>query len=328
MNGPHRVPAGAACENARMRAIVAQHYGASDVLGLADVAAPVPGAGEYLVRVHAAGVNPIDWKLRSGEFGPGMSLAFPWIPGCEVCGTVVDAGPGATRFEAGDEVMALGDPRAGGATAEFAVAHDAATAARPAALSRFEAAGLPVAGLTALQSLVDFGGLERGQHVLINGAAGGVGHLGLQLAKAFGARVTAVCRGVNFEFVRRLGADDVIDRETQDFTRGGGTYDLVFDAVATTRFADCRDVLAPGGTYVTTLPRDPELGSTMAVHRGQQARYMSVQPNVRGLEQLAALVAESRLTVAVERVYPLADAALAHARSETARVRGKLVVQI
>ena len=238
-----------------MKAIVIEGYGGPDRLVLRERPDPKPGAGEILVRVRAAGVNPVDWKIRRGDLRMVLRLGFPYIPGGDVAGEVVDVGAGVTRFRPGDAIVAFVDLKQGGGYAELAVVKESAAAHKAQSLSFTEAASLPIAAGTALQALRDSGGLREGGTTLINGAARGCwplrrpdcqgprggahGHLR--------ARPTSISCG-------RSGPRHVIDYSQEDFTRRAEQYDVVFDAVAKSGFGACRHLLKPGGCYVTTLP--------------------------------------------------------------------------
>ncbi len=323
-----------------MKAVVADKYGDPGVLRLAELPDPEPGPGQYLVRVHAAGVNPVDWKLRRDLFGRVMRAHLPWVPGAEICGTVLRSGPGvgsgaslgagggARRFAAGEQVVAVFDPRTGGASAELAVIDEAWAIPRPTPLSPVEAAALPTVALTAMVGF-RIGHAARGARVLINGAAGGVGHVAVQIAKAEGMHVTAVCSERNVEFVRRLGADQVIDYGQADVLRGEARFDLFFDIVPTTDFWAARNVLVPGGAYVTTMPGPgPAVATALAPVFGKRSRFVTFHPRPEEFERMWRLAEEGKLRVHVERTYPLAQLAAAHERSESARVRGKLALVI
>ena len=240
-----------------MKAIVIDGYGGNDRLRFAEVPEPAPGPGEILVRVCAAAVNPVDWKIRRGDLRMILRLRFPHILGGDVAGEVLGIGPGVTRFKPGDEIVAFVDMARGGGYAERAVVKESAAAPKPRSLSFALAATLPIAGCTALQALRDKGGLREGGRALVTGAAGGVGHFAVQIAKALGATAAATCGPSNIAFVQSLGADLVIDYSREDFTQRQERYDVVLDAVAKSSFRSCRGVLNPGGVYVTTVP---ELG--------------------------------------------------------------------
>ena len=311
-----------------MRAIEARRPGGVEVLELVERAVPEPGPGQYLVRVSAAGVNPIDWKLRLGRVGP-LKARFPWVPGCELCGAVERAGVGATRFAAGDRILGFTDPGAGGATAQFALLDDAAAERAPEGLTDEEAAGLAVTGLTALQALRTLADVRAGQSVLVNGAAGGVGHLGVQIARALGARVTAVTGPENVAWAAALGAERVVDRSGLDFRRDPARYDVILDASGRVSFFACRRALAPGGVHVTTVP-----SPSAAVARAaaplflRRARFVILRPAPGDLAFLVQLAAGGRVRVAVDHVYAMAETGAAHMRSESGRVRGKIIVRI
>jgi NADPH:quinone reductase-like Zn-dependent oxidoreductase len=319
-----------------MKAIVIDKYGTSDRLQLREVERPKPSAGEVLIRVHAAGVNPVDWKIRRGMLRPLLWLRFPIILGFDVAGVVEEAGPGVNRFRPGDPVFALLHPRrhGPGGYAGYAVAPDSAVARKPDALGFEEAASLPVAALTALQSLRDLGRLPAGGSALINGASGGVGVFAVQLARALGAaRVTGVCGPNNVELVRGLGADTVIDYTREDFTRRPGRVDVILDAVAKSSFGACRRILGPRGTYVTTLPMPGALlwGALLPVAGllgyGKRAKFVAAHPRGSDLEFLARLADEGKLRPVIDRVFPFEQAREAHDFSATERARGKIVLR-
>jgi NADPH:quinone reductase-like Zn-dependent oxidoreductase len=271
-----------------MRAAVLTGYGGVERLELRDVARPEPGPGQLLVRVRAAGVNPIDWKIRQGRLRLVLPGRLPLILGFDVAGEVAAIGPEVTQFEPGDAVYAMLDSRHGGGYAEYAAVGDGAAALKPEALSFEQAAAVPLAALTALQALRDIAEVRPGQRVAVVGASGGVGHFAVQLAADLGAEVTAVAGPERQDFVRQLGARRAVDSTREDFTaldepgvarRDGGTrrddsvrpsgatggdpdrepdstdcatYDAVFDAAGVSSFAACQPALEPGGVYVTT----------------------------------------------------------------------------
>jgi NADPH:quinone reductase-like Zn-dependent oxidoreductase len=278
-----------------MKAIAIDGYGDAGELQAREAPDPKPGSEEILIRVRAAGVNPLDWKIRQGQLRLLLRLRFPYVLGSDVAGEVVSTGVLAETFPMGAPVFAFSDPRRGGAYAELAVVNQAMAARKPDSLDFIEAASLPIAGCTALQALRDIGRVFQGARVLIHGGAGGVGHFAVQIAKALGAETTATCGPTNIDFVRSLGADTVIDRSRQDFTAARDSYDVIFDAVGKSSFSACRNALAPGGTYVTTLP-SPELffwGAAQQVAKlfgqAKRARLIMVRPNGEDLAYLARL---------------------------------------
>ena len=276
----------------------------------------------------------MDWKIRRGDLRLILWLRFPYIPGGDIAGEVVEVGPGVTRFKPGDAVVAFVDLKRGGGYAELAVVKESAAALKPGSLSFVEAASLPIAGVTALQALRDVGGLKDGGSVLINGGAGGVGHFAVQIARALGATVTATCGPSNVAFVESLGADTVIDYSREDFTRRPERYDVVFDAVAKSSFPACRHLLKPGGTYVTTLP-GPGIFFWAAVQstaglfgRAKRAKFLMVRPEGADLAFLGQLADQGRLRPTLGRTFPLERAREAHDESERGHTRGKIVLEV
>jgi NADPH:quinone reductase-like Zn-dependent oxidoreductase len=320
-----------------MKAVAIDGYGGSERMTVRDLPDPgPPGSGQVLLRVRAAGVNPIDWKIRKGKLRLAMPAKFPLILGYDVAGEVVEIGPEVTWFQTGDAVFGGVDViRQGGSYAELALAREAALAPKPPALSFEEAAAVPMAALTALQALRDEGELAAGEDVLVNGAAGGVGHFAVQLAAAAGARVTAVTSARSFEFVRGLGAGEVIDYEEEDFAGRDRTWDVIFDAVSNHTYADCEAVLAPdGGIYVATLG-GPKLMITIGLTAlgglfGQHRRARLVLCKYRGedLALLTRLIEQGKLRPEIQEVFPLEQIRRAHDLSEGGHVRGKIVVRV
>lgn len=317
-----------------MRAIVIDGYGGRDRMRLDDRPEPSPGPGEILIDVKAASVNPVDWKIRSGELKAILWLKFPYIPGGDVAGEVVAVGPGVSRFRAGDPVVAFVDLKRGGGYAERVVVKESATARKPESLDFIEASTLPIAGCTALQALRDHGGLRVGGSVLINGGAGGVGHFAVQVARAMGASVEATAGPSNLEFVRSIGADRVIDYHREDFTRLPNRFDVIFDAIARSTFPACRDRLNPGGVYVTTLPNPNVLvwGALQSVAgllgRAKKSKFMWVRQEGADIAELGRLADEGKVRPEIAATFPLDQAREAHEFSEQGHVRGKIVLDL
>ncbi|MCP2319602.1 NADPH:quinone reductase [Nocardia amikacinitolerans] len=310
-----------------MLAVTAREWGAPEVLTPIEIERPEPGLTEILVRVHAAGVNPVDWKTRAS----GVFIAWGEVPivGWDVSGTVEAVGPGVTLFEPGDEVFGMpAFPRQAGAYAEFVVGPARQFARKPGNISHIEAAALPLAGLTAWQSLIDTADLRAGQRVLIHAAAGGVGHLAVQIAKARGAYVIGTARADKHDFVRALGADEVIDYTAVDFAAVLRDVDIVLDNIGGDYGARSLPVLRRGG-HLVTLPGPEDLPDAAdADARGIRTCWPVVEPDSAGLTAIAELVAAGKLRPEIDRVLPLTDAAKAHAYGETGRTRGKIVLQV
>ncbi|RJO68222.1 NADP-dependent oxidoreductase [Nocardia panacis] len=295
-----------------MFAIVQEELGGPEVLKGVEVDRPVPGPGEVLVRVGATSVNAADWKLRSGEI---RKLGEPpFTLGLDVSGVVVELGAGVDRVAVGTEVYAMVLSRFG-AYAEYVAVPVEYSARKPSTIDHPQAAALPTAVLTAWQALTN---VRAGQRVLVHAAAGGVGHLAVQIAKWRGAHVLATASAGNHDFLRELGADEPIDYRTADFTEQARNIDLVLDLVGGEYGTRSLKVLRPNGVLVDTLGNDAE----------SDPRYLRhyVEPNGADLEVIAGLVDRGELRVHVDRVLPLRDAAEAHAIGETGHTRGKIVL--
>lgn len=310
-----------------MRAIVAPAPGGPETLELREVPRPSPGPGEVLIRVAAAGVNPVDAKTRSGA-GATRFLgddAFPWIPGWDLAGTVVEAGFGVARFAVGDRVFGtVGFPHAAGAYAEYAVAHVSQLSRSPRSLDDVHAAALAMGGLTAWQALVDAGGLETNQRVLITAAAGGVGHLAVQIAADLGAVVVAVASPDNVDFVRGLGAYEIVDRTREDWAAGIEPVDLVLDCFGGPARSPALPTVKPGGTIVTL----PTAGDREAAPDGVSDPTVFVAPDGLELQLLTGSVERGALKPHVSATLPLADAARAHELIAASGTVGKIVLTI
>lgn len=308
-----------------MKAVRLYSYGGPAVLVYEDAPVPHPGAGEVRVKVHAAGVNPVDWKIREGYYRERMRHVLPLIPGWDVSGTVEAPGPGVTRFRAGDAVFSRPDIALNGAYAEYIIVRETELARKPATLDHLHCAAIPLAALTAWQSLFGAGQLTAGQRVLIHAAAGGVGHFAVQLARWKGAEVIGTASAGNRDFVRELGADTVLDYQAAPFEASVRDADLVFDTIGGDTQARSWKVLKRGGKLVSIVsPPSAEL----AVAHGVQAAYVFVQPNAVQLAEIAELADQGLLRPSLAAVYPLSEARQAQERSQAGHVRGKIVLEI
>ena len=311
-----------------MKAAVFSRYGGNEVVEVKDVPVPTAGPGEVVVRVHAASVNPVDWKVRYGHVKIFTGSKFPKVLGCECAGEIFETGAGAAKFRKGDRVVMYTSVKRLGAFAAYACTAEATVYPIPEGISFEQATSLPIAGLTALQSLRDHGGIGVGQKVLINGASGGVGHFAVQIAKIFGAEVTAVTSGRNAEFVKSLGADRVIDYLKEDFTKGSALYDLVFDAVSMRSFGECKKSLTGRGIYVNTLPNATILLQFITTFLpARKARSMWVKPSTADIAWMMDQIKGGKVRVVIDQVYPLDRVKDALAASEAGRTRGKIVVK-
>ncbi|GAB2821505.1 NADP-dependent oxidoreductase [Lentzea nigeriaca] len=299
-----------------MRAITQNEFGDQDVLTLSDLPKPTPLPTEVLVRVHAAGVNPVDWKTRAGSGMAGLQT-FPLVLGWDVSGVVEEVGFGVTTLKPGDEVYGMPRfPHAASAYAEYVTAPSRHFAKKPKGLSHVEAAALPLAALTAWQVLKDTADVQPGQKVLITAAAGGVGHLAVQIAKALGAHVVGTAREPKHAFLKDLGADEVIDYTQGDYE--GTDVDVMVDLVGGVSPAPVR-----GGGLFVGVPS----GVDSAVRDDIRTSPILVEPDRAGLEAITALVESGDLRVHVDATFPLEDAGKAHALGETGRTQGKIVLE-
>jgi len=303
-----------------VRALTLQTYGGTESTRLSSVAAPVAGPGQVLVSVRAAGVNGLDWKVREGYVRDVFPLTLPAVLGLELAGVVEAVGPGVTRFKAGDRVMG---PLGGlGAYADLVAVNEVHLAPTPAALDDTTAAAMPVAALTAWQSLHMAGPVVPGQRVLVHGAAGGVGAFAVQFAKRLGAFVVATAAGRDADLVRALGADQVIDFKTQRFESLVSEIDLVLDYVGGEVLDRNWQVLSATGVVVGTSSPDI-LARTPAGRRGL---WFTMKPDAALLERLAIEVSQGVLQARVGGVVPLADLPEAIERNRTGASHGKTVV--
>ncbi|MCX5265805.1 NADP-dependent oxidoreductase [Streptomyces sp. NBC_00199] len=299
--------------------------GGPEVLQLTKVPRPAPGPGQILVAVHAAGLNPTDFKHRAlSIFLPPPPLTLGW----DVSGTVVETGFGVTLFRPGDEVFGmLPYPHGAGSHAEHVAGPARAFAAKPAGIDHVQAAALPLAALTAWQALVETAGLRAGQRVLVHAAAGGVGHLAVQIAKERGAHVTGTASAPKHDFLRELGADACIDYRCEDFTDTEERYDVVLDALGGETATRSVSVLRPGGVLVSLLPGDED---TKAAAEKAQVRAVTllVEHDHAGMRAIAELVDRGSLRAHVSGIFPLAEGSQAHVLGERGHTTGKLVITV
>jgi NADPH:quinone reductase-like Zn-dependent oxidoreductase len=308
-----------------MRAIIQNSVGGPDVLVIADRPDPSPKTGEVLVRVQAAGIIPVDGAVRAGYF-PLLGEP-PFILGWDISGTIEALGPDVTGLKIGDAVFGMPRfPRQAAAYAELAVAPVDEIAPKPEGIDHVQAAALPLAGLTAWQGLIRHGRLKQGQRVLIHAAAGGVGHLAVQIAKARGAYVIATASPEKLDFVRSLGADEVIDYTADDFTSEASDIDLVLDPIGGDHAQRSLKVLRDGGVLVSLLDVS-DATKADAGARNIRVERMSVVPDRDGLAELGGLIDAKELAVHVAKALPLEEAGAAHAFLAT-RPIGKVVLTV
>jgi NADPH:quinone reductase-like Zn-dependent oxidoreductase len=319
-----------------MRAIVYTEYGPPDVLQVVEIAKPVPRDNEVLLSVRAASVNSLDWHLMRGKpflarlMAGGLRKPKVTRPGVDVAGRVESVGRNVTRFKPGDEVFGA----CRGAFAEYVCALEERLALMPAGLSFESAAAVPVAAISALQGLRDKGRIQKGHRVLVDGASGGVGTFAVQIAKAFGAVVTAVCSTKNVETAQSMGADQVVDYTREDFTRSGQHYDLILGANAYHSIFDYRRALSPGGIYVlvggggTQILQAMLLGPLLSLIGSRKLGFVMARINKADLVVLQDLLATRRIVPVIDRRYPLSAVTQAVRYLEEEHARGKVVITV
>ncbi|WP_417539022.1 NADP-dependent oxidoreductase [Marinobacter sp.] len=312
-----------------MKKVVYHQFGERDVLEVVSSGIPSPQQGEVLIRVHGAGLNPIDWKTRKG-FGfvaQQIESSLPWTPGYDVAGEVVAIGDGVTTLAPGDRVMGLvGFPLNGGGYSEYALAAADELAVVPEELDLVTAGALPLAALTAWQALFEVAELEQGQKILVHAGAGGVGHLAVQFALAHGAHVIATASAGNRDFLAELGVHEVIDYNTTDFADECFGLDVVLDLVGGETGKRSLRTLGESGVLVTipTVTADEVISAAEA--QGLKAYGMTVRPDVFHLDEIAELIEDGDVKVHIEKAFKLDQAAQAHELLEGGHVRGKLVL--
>jgi NADPH:quinone reductase-like Zn-dependent oxidoreductase len=320
-----------------MKAIVYTKYGPPEVLQLKEVAKPIPKDDEVLIKVQAVSVNRSDWEGLRGKplyarIG-GLLKPRRQILGSDVAGRVEMAGRNVRRFQPGDEVFGDILPRLGG-FAEYVRARESALALKPASMTFEEAAAIPQAAVIALQGIRDKGRVQPGQKVLVNGAGGGAGTFAVQLAKLYGAEVTGVDNTGKLNFMRSLGADHVIDYTREDFTRDGKQYDLIFDVVAHRSIFAYKRALRSNGSYflaggsVATILQILLLGAWIRATTGKEIRILAVQPNTEDVDYMKELIEAGKVTLVIDKTYPLSEVPEAIGYVGEGDARGKVVITV
>jgi len=308
-----------------MKAVRIHAYGGADVLAYEDAPRPTAGDGEVLIRVHATSVNPFDCAVRAGYMSAYFNYTLPVILGTDLSGIVEEVGAGVTTFKPGDSVYARGGVTRDGAYAQYAVAPASDVAAKPKSLDDIHSAAIPHATLTAWQALFGIADLTKGQTVLIHGAAGGVGHVAVQLAKWRGAKVIGTASR-NLDFVRGLGVDQAIDYSTTPFENAVSNVDVVLDTVGGDTQQRSWQVLKPGGILVSTIQAPPE--ETAKAHGVRGAFVFSTPPIGEVLTEVATLADTGKIKPEVSAVLPLQEVRKAHQMVEAGHTRGKIVLQV
>lgn len=317
-----------------MRAAVITGYGGAEVLDVQQIPVPSIDAAGVLVRVEWAAANPKDVFIRKGRFKTLTGRRFPIVLGSDFAGTVAGTGPDVTHVQPGDAVWGMIQGWRGGAQAEYVAVRGFEVARRPPSLTAEQAAGVPLAALTALQSLRDLGRLKPGGRVLVNGASGGVGTFAVQIAHLLGAHVTAVCQAHNHDLVRGLGADGAIDYKQQAILDLDDRFDLFFDVFGNYSFGRVRHLLRRGGRYITTVPNFTNYREALLRHPGgpglpgKKAAVVVVQANHADLETVGQWVEAGHLRAVIDATYALADIQQVHAHLGRKRTRGKVLIQV
>jgi NADPH:quinone reductase-like Zn-dependent oxidoreductase len=310
---------------ATMKAVQIHEYGGPEVLRYEDAPRPDPASSEVLIRVHAAGVNPVDWKVRQGFAKERLKYTMPFIPGWDVSGVIEAVGPDTARLRRGDEVYSRPDIARNGSYAEYIVVRESEVALKPKSIDHVTAGAIPLTALTAWQALFDAAKLAAGQTVLIHGAAGGVGTFAVQFAKLKGARVIGTASKRNHDFLRSLGADDVIDYNTTKFEDVVHDVDVVLDTITGETTDRSWQVLKKGGILVSILmPPSPE----KAAQHGVRCAHTFVQPNIGQLDEIAKLVDSGKLKVIIDKIFPLVEARAAQELNATGHTRGKIILRV
>ena len=308
-----------------MKAVRIHNYGGPEVLKYEAARRPQPGKGEVLIRVHATSVNPIDWKVRAGYMKDFIPHSFPLILGWDVSGVIEEVGAGVSQFKKGDEVYSLPDHTRDGAYAQYIVVRESEVALKPKALHHVRAAAVPLATLTAWQALFDTAQLQPGQRVLIQGAAGGVGHFAVQLAKWKGAYVIGTASAKNHEMLCELGADELIDYTTERFEDVARNIDVVLDTIGGDTQERSWQVLKKGGALVSLVQSPSE---NKAKQHGVRGIRLGTRPNGQELAAIAKIIDAGTLAPVIDRILPLSEARRAHELSQTGHVRGKIVLRV
>jgi NADPH:quinone reductase-like Zn-dependent oxidoreductase len=308
-----------------MKAIVVHEYGGPEVLKYEDVPRPDPKEDQLLVRVIAAGVNPVDGMIRSGMFAKEGNRAFPIILGGDVAGVVEKIGSSITKFKAGDPVFAYVGLDNSGGYAQYALVTEREAAPKPKSLAFAEAAAVPIVAMTAWQALIDTAKLKSGQTVLIHGGSGGVGSFAIQIAKARGAKVIATASTANQDFLKQLGADVAIDYTKQTFEDIAKDVDVVLDSIGKDTLARSYGIVKKGGFIVTLVAR---IDQAELDKHGIRGASLGVEPNSNELAEIGKLIDEKKIKVIVSQTFPLADAVKAQEQVATGHTRGKIVLKV
>ena len=313
-----------------MKAVINSSYGSEDVLSIGNIDKPKIGDNEILVKVHACSVNPIDWKLRGGHMKIISGLKPPKVLGGDFAGVVEEIGKNITHFNIGDEVWGQRDASVGGAYAEFIKVEENNISLKPKNFNFNQAASIPLAGLTAYQSLFYKGKVKSGDKILINGSSGGVGTLAIQIGKNLGCHITGVCSTNNVELTKNLGCDKIIDYKKEDALKLNDKFDAIFDFVGNLSLAKTKHILKPQGVFTTVVPSLSlfMFGGLLNKFKSQKAEGILINSSRKNLDAIRQMAEENKLVSTIEKVYQLDQVKEAHKKSESGRVVGKIVMSV
>lgn len=327
-----------------MKAAIIRKFGSPDVLEYVDnYPEPQLHNNQVLIKVYASGVNPLDFRIRKGELKFITGSRFPMILGNDVCGVIVKCGSDVRNFKVGDEVYGMIDSNKkssvsgfakSGAYAEYCVTREDTLSLKPDSITGEEAASFPLCCLTAYQALVYKANIKSGDKILINGASGGVGVHAVQIAKALGANVTAVCSAKNTEEIRKLGADTVIDYKENDISKLNQKFDIIYDVVVTTSYGKCKNIMNKKAVFISNIANPVNMLATYFYPLlklfgiNQRNTFAWVKPSGKDLSIIAAMVDEGKVRPVIEKIYSFNGISEAHKYIESGRVRGKLVIKV
>jgi len=312
-----------------VKAAVIHKYGGPEEFRIEEIPEPVIRPDEVLIRVMYASINPVDWKQRNGNHKLFLKAKFPLIVGYDVAGTIAETGADTKRFQKGDRVYARCDRRFGRAFAEYAATSEGTVGYIPEDLDFKHAAAVPLAAITALQGLRDKGGIKRGDKLLIIGAAGGVGHFAVQIGKAYGAEVTAVCSSRHNNMMQELQPDHLIDYTTTDILELTEKFDIIFDAAAIHSYLSCRHLLSSNGSYINTKPRPKMLiHKLVSVFSPGRSKTFLMKSKASDLDIISGMIKDGKIKIFIDSVYPLERISDAHRKAEEYHTNGKIIIKI